>query len=73
MRIPTDLEVTADRSALGVLINLVQNAVNYTPEGGNVELEALSSDGNVRIEVRTMDLYSHQVPQTNFRTFLSCR
>ena len=53
MRIPTDLEVTADRSALEhVLINLVQNAVNYTPEGGNVELEALSSDGNVRIEVR---------------------
>jgi two-component system phosphate regulon sensor histidine kinase PhoR len=45
--------VWADPGALEqVLINLVENAVKYGPEGGRVEIAAIDQGSMVRIEVR---------------------
>jgi two-component system phosphate regulon sensor histidine kinase PhoR len=47
------LRVRADAGALEqVLVNLVENAVKYGPEGGTVELAAVEQGAAVRIEVR---------------------
>ena len=50
---PSDLKVRADPGALEqILVNLVENAVKYGPEGGHVELVARGYGAMVRIEVR---------------------
>src|SRR5690606_2968557 len=50
---PADLRVRADPGALEqVLVNLIENAVKYGPEGGHVELVALEQGAMVRIEIR---------------------
>lgn len=47
------LSVRADATRLKqMLMNLVGNAIKFTPEGGRVELTARRTDGQVRIEVR---------------------
>jgi two-component system phosphate regulon sensor histidine kinase PhoR len=52
LEIDTALTVRADSEALcQVLINLLDNAVKYTPAGGHVLLRASHQDGGVRIEV----------------------
>ena len=34
-----------------MLVNLLQNAINYTPEGGRITLEARKEEGGVQFEV----------------------
>jgi PAS domain S-box-containing protein len=46
-RVSADLD-----KARQVLVNLVENAVKYSPEGGRVEVEVSEQDGNVRFGVR---------------------
>ncbi|HEX7216276.1 MAG TPA: ATP-binding protein, partial [Methylomirabilota bacterium] len=55
-QVPADLpEVSADRDRLAqVLINLVDNAVKYTPEGGSVSLTARRPDEHA-IEMAVTD------------------
>jgi two-component system, OmpR family, phosphate regulon sensor histidine kinase PhoR len=47
-----DLMAMADAVALQqVLVNLIDNAIKYTPDGGNVSIEAESTLGSVQIDV----------------------
>jgi PAS domain S-box-containing protein len=53
----TSLHVQADADGLRqVLVNLVENAVKYSPGGGRVELEIASEDGHARFSVRDRGL-----------------
>jgi PAS domain S-box-containing protein len=50
-------QVAADPDGLRqVLVNLVENAIKYSPEGGRVELELARSNGRVRFAVRDAGL-----------------
>jgi signal transduction histidine kinase len=45
--------VSADLDkARQVLVNLVENAIKYSPDGGHVEVEAVEHEGAVRFSVR---------------------
>lgn len=47
-----DIEIKADEDRISqVIINLVDNAINYTPEKGSVSLDVYKEDAKVKIEV----------------------
>jgi two-component system, OmpR family, phosphate regulon sensor histidine kinase PhoR len=48
-----DLRAVADGRALEqVLVNLIDNAIKYTPSGGHVWIDVLAAEGGVRIEIQ---------------------
>jgi len=50
---PSDLSVRADATRFKqVLMNLIGNAIKFTPERGNIRLLAYRVNGEVRVEVR---------------------
>lgn len=54
-RVPPDLRVVADRDRLSqILVNLVDNSVKFTPEGGEIALGAGRGQGNL-VEVWVRD------------------
>ena len=49
---PAALEVRTDRDKLAMmLINVISNAVSYSPEGTVIEVETSTSDGNVQLTI----------------------
>jgi two-component system phosphate regulon sensor histidine kinase PhoR len=57
LRIPPDLTARADRKALEqVLLNLLDNAIKYTPEGGTVELSGERVGDRAHLSVRDTGL-----------------
>jgi PAS domain S-box-containing protein len=55
---PDDLPpVRCDEDKLRqVLVNLVENAIKYSPDGGEIEVDLRMSNGNVRLDVRDVGL-----------------
>ena len=52
LEVPSDVRAEADRDALEeVLMNLLDNAVKYTPDTGQVTIRASETDTEVRIEI----------------------
>lgn len=53
VNVPGQLHVRADAARLlQVIINLLNNAIRYTPAGGQVSLKALQNESEVQIHVR---------------------
>jgi two-component system phosphate regulon sensor histidine kinase PhoR len=54
LHVPPDLpDVSADRDLLErAVVNLIENAVKFTPRGGSIEVSARASNGSLTIEVR---------------------
>ena len=57
LRIPADLTARADAQALEqVLLNLLDNAIKYTPEGGTVELTGERVGDRAQLSIRDTGL-----------------
>src|SRR4029450_6797495 len=53
LKAPAAIEATLDPLRVEqVVVNLVDNAIKYSPHGGKIELEAAERDGSVFIAVR---------------------
>lgn len=50
--IPADMEVYADSNALlTILVNLTDNALKYTPQGGQVTIEGITTQEGIKINI----------------------
>ena len=63
-QVPSHCHVRADRDRFAqILVNLVDNAVKYTPQGGTVRFQAVQEDAHhIRITVRDT---GHGIPRTD--------
>jgi len=62
--VPDGLSCTSDRHALSIVfVNLLENAVEYTNEGGRIWVTACKTDAVIRVEVANTgcELAEHQV------------
>jgi len=65
-RLPADLTVRADAKALEqVLLNLLDNAIKYTPEGGSVELfgERVGDQAHLSVRDTGLGIDSRHLPR----------
>jgi len=63
-KVPDDLSCASDRHALSIVFaNLLENAVQYTNEGGRIRVTARKADGVIRVEVTNTGcrLAAHEV------------
>jgi len=66
VQVPGDVTVRADRDRLRqALANLVDNAIKYTPRGGQVAVAAQQSNGRVSLSVRDTGagIPEHEIPR----------
>lgn len=66
VNVPGGVMVNADRDRLRqAMANLVDNAIKYTPAGGQVEVEASQGEGAVSIRVRDTGagIAEHEIPR----------
>jgi heavy metal sensor kinase len=69
VRIPAPLPVTADKTLLRrALLNLIDNAIKYSPRGGDIELAAESATGPL-VRVRIRDTGPGIPPEYHSRVF----
>jgi two-component system, OmpR family, phosphate regulon sensor histidine kinase PhoR len=58
--------VRGDRDKLSaVVVNLLGNAIKYTPDGGSIQIRATADDQFIRVEVRDngLGIAEHEIPR----------